>query len=95
MSATRKLAAILSADAFGHSRMMGEDEPAAMDALNVCKTALRAHVAEPGGRVVDSPGDKMLAEFPSALEAVNAALEIQRKLQKRTAMRCGGCDDTV
>ena len=39
--------------------------------------------------------NKMLAEFPSAMEAMKATLEIQRKLKERTAMRRGGCDDTI
>jgi adenylate cyclase len=84
---TRKLAAILSTDVFGYSSMMGEDDQATVEALNACKAVLRSHVAEHGGRVVDSPGDEMLAEFPSALEAVKAAVEVQREFFERNAMR--------
>jgi adenylate cyclase len=87
MSSTRKLAAILSADVYGYSRMMGEDDQATVEALNACKGTMRALVAEHGGRVVDSPGDEMLAEFPSAVEAVKAAMEIQGKFSESNAMR--------
>ena len=87
MTSTRKLAAILSADVFGYSRMMGENDQATVEALNACKDAMRALVAEHGGRVVDSPGDEMLVEFPSALEAVKAAIEVQREFSERNAMR--------
>src|SRR5713101_6661557 len=79
----RKLAAILSADAVGYSRLMGADERATVDTLKAYRGAIAAVVAQHHGRVVNAPGDSILAEFPSAVEAVQAAVEIQRNVQGR------------
>jgi TolB-like protein len=75
-----KLTAILSADVKGYSRLMGEDEVATIRTLAACRDKMIAHVHENGGRVVDFIGDNMLAEFPSALDAVDCAAKIQRSL---------------
>src|SRR5262245_50531014 len=80
-STKRKLTAILSADAVGYSRLMGEDERATLAALKICRTAISSGVAQHHGRVVNAPGDSVLAEFPSAVEAVLAAVEIQQRLK--------------
>ncbi|MFN0316673.1 MAG: adenylate/guanylate cyclase domain-containing protein [Burkholderiales bacterium] len=87
MESNRKLAAILSADVYGYSRMMGEDDHDTVETLNASREVMQRYVADYGGRVVDAPGDEMLAEFPSALEAVKAAVEIQRNFTERNAMR--------
>jgi class 3 adenylate cyclase len=87
MTQTRKLAAIISADVVGYSRLMGEDEHTTLETLAAHRRLISAHVSEHGGRVVDSPGDALLAEFPSALEAVRATVEIQRYLHERNVMR--------
>lgn len=87
MASNRKLAAILSADVYGYSRMMGEDDHDTVETLNACREVMRTHIADYGGRVVDAPGDEMLADFPSAMEAVKAAVEIQRSFSERNAMR--------
>ena len=81
----RRLAAILSADAAGYSRLMGEDELATVRTLSEYRVAIGAAVSAHRGRVVDTPGDNILAEFPSALDAVEAALAMQKDLCARNA----------
>jgi adenylate cyclase len=79
----RKLAAILSADAAGYSRLMGEDEEATIDALAASREIFRERVAGHEGRVVDTAGDSVLAVFDSVVEALRAAIDIQEDLRKR------------
>ena len=81
----RKLAAILSADVEGYSRLMGDDEEATVRAITEYRAVIAAAVAGHGGRVVDAPGDNVLAEFASVVDAVQGAVEIQRGLQFRNA----------
>jgi len=81
----RKLAAILSADVEGYSRLMDDSEEATVRTLNAYRTAINDLVQQYRGRVVDFPGDNILAEFTSVVEAVNCAVEIQRELAKRNA----------
>ena len=76
----RRLAAILSADAVGYSRLMGDDDVATVRTLSICRALISETVISSGGRVVDSPGDNFLAEFASAVDAVKAASEIQIRL---------------
>src|SRR3954469_23938573 len=85
MSQRRKLAAILSADVVSYSRLMGDDEQATLSTLNAYREIFGQHIAAHEGRVVDSPGDALLAEFPSAIEAVDCAVGIQRELAGRNA----------
>jgi adenylate cyclase len=80
-----KLAAILSADAVGYSRLMAEDEAATIRTLSSYREQIGVLVREHRGRVVDSPGDNVLAEFPTALEAVRCAVELQGVLRARNA----------
>jgi len=84
-SAQRRLAAILSADAVGYSRLMAADEAATVRTLNAHREHIQRLVDEHGGRVVDMTGDNVLAEFPAALEAARCALEIQRVLDRENA----------
>ncbi len=70
----RTLAAILSADVVGYSRLMAEDEAATIRSLTVYREQVSTLVREHRGRVVDAPGDNLLAEFPTALDAVQAAV---------------------
>lgn len=77
----RKLAAILSADAAGYSRLMGDDELATVRTLSVCQKLVCDIIVAHHGRTVDTPGDNVLAEFGSAVEAVEAALAMQAQLQ--------------
>ena len=82
----RKLTAILSADVKGYSRLMGEDEEWTLRTLNTYKGLIRNLVEEHRGRVVGSPGDNVLAEFASVVDAVECAVEIQQVLRARNAL---------
>ncbi len=81
----RRLAAILSADAVGYSRLMGADDAATVATLKLHRHLLGTRVAAHGGRVVDEAGDGVLAEFPSATDAVLCAIEIQDELAAKNA----------
>jgi len=76
----RKLTAILSADVAGYSRLMGEDDIATVRTLGQCREIIADCIGQYRGRVVDSPGDNILAEFISAVDAVQCAVEIQHGL---------------
>src|SRR6266404_2942886 len=84
-SVDRRLAAILSADVEGYSRLMGDDEAATVRTITQYREAIALAVARHGGRVVDAPGDNVLAEFSSVVDAVQCAVEIQRELRSRNA----------
>jgi adenylate cyclase len=82
----RRLAAILAADVVGYSRLMGADEAGTLAALN----ALRAELVDPKivgqkGRIFKTTGDGIMAEFPSVVNAVACAVDIQRGIQARNA----------
>lgn len=79
----RKLTAILSADAKGYSRLMGEDEVGTIRTLNTYKEIMASLIQQHHGRVVDAPGDNLLAEFSSVVDAVQCAVEIQKELKTR------------
>ena len=81
----RKLTAILSADVKGYSRLMGEDEAATVRTLTAYREVITTLVEHRRGRVVDSPGDNILAEFASVVDAVRCAVEIQQVLKARNA----------
>jgi adenylate cyclase len=81
----RKLAAILSADVKGYSRLMGEDEKGTVHTLNAYKEVMTNLIQQHHGRVVDAPGDNVLAEFGSVVDAVECAVEIQKELKARNA----------
>jgi adenylate cyclase len=80
-----RLAAVLSADVVGYSRMMSEDEAGTIRILSSYREQIGVLVQQHRGRVVDSPGDNLLAEFPSAIDAVRGAVAIQRVLQAQNA----------
>ena len=82
----RKLTAILSADVKGYSRLMGEDEEWTLRTLNSYKGLIRNLVGEHRGRVIGSPGDNILAEFASVVDAVQCAVEIQQVLRAKNAV---------
>jgi len=73
----RKLAAILCADVYGYSRLMGEDEEATLRTLTSHRRLIDSQIEQHHGRFVNSAGDSVLAEFASVVEAVNCAVEIQ------------------
>jgi len=76
----RKLTAILSADVVGYSRLMTDDEDATIRTLTDYRSRMASLIQQYRGRVVDCPGDNLLAEFPSVVDAVNCAVEIQGEL---------------
>ena len=81
----RKLRAILSADVKGYSILMADDEAATVATLKSHKEIISSVIQEHSGRVVDSPGDNLLAEFASAVDAVKSAVEIQEKLKAKNS----------
>jgi TolB-like protein/class 3 adenylate cyclase/Flp pilus assembly protein TadD len=81
----RKLTAILSADAKGYSRLMSGDEEATVRTITAHRAAMAKLIQQYRGRVVDSPGDNVLAEFGSVVDAVNCAVEVQRELAERNS----------
>ncbi|NIN01158.1 MAG: hypothetical protein GTO24_24615, partial [candidate division Zixibacteria bacterium] len=81
----RKLTAILSADVKGYSRLMREDEVATVETLKAYRELMASLIKQHRGRVVDSPGDNVLAEFGSVVDAVECAVEIQKDLRARNA----------
>ena len=79
---TRRLAGILAADVVGYSRLLGADETGTLDRLR----AMRRDVVDPllaehGGRIFKTTGDGLLAEFPSAVEALRCAIAVQERLR--------------
>jgi len=79
----RKMSAILSADVKGYSRLMGEDELLTVQTLKEYREVIDKLVQEYHGRVVDSPGDNVLAEFGSVVDAVECAAKIQEHLKEK------------
>ncbi len=76
----RRLAAVLSADAAGFTALMARDEAAALAALDSSRSIMGGLVRQHGGRVVDAVGDNLLAEFPSAVDAVLCAVAVQAQI---------------
>jgi adenylate cyclase len=81
----RKLAAIFSTDVAGYSRLMGDDEEATIRTLTAYREVISSLVQHHRGRVVDAPGDNLLAEFASVVDAVRCAVEIQQELKTKNA----------
>jgi adenylate cyclase len=81
----RKLTAILSADAVGYSRLMAENEAATVKTIASYRKIMASLVKQHRGRVVDSPGDNLLAEFSSVVDAVQCAVAVQNEFQTRNA----------
>jgi adenylate cyclase len=76
----RKLTAILSADVAGYSRLVEDDDEATIRTLTTYRQLMRERIDAHRGRVVDAPGDNLLAEFASVVDAVRCAVEIQETL---------------
>ncbi len=87
--ATRRLSAIAFADMVGYSSLSQHDEPLALEYARELHARLRAQVARHRGRIVKTLGDGVLAEFESALEATECAVELQRELHESNAGRRG------
>jgi class 3 adenylate cyclase/TolB-like protein len=82
----RRLAAIVSADVAGYSRLMGEDESRTLAALKAHRRELiDPKIAEYGGRIVKTMGDGLLLDFPSVVDAVRCAVDVQRGMVERNA----------
>lgn len=79
----RKLAAILSADVEGYSRLMGEDEEATVRTLTAYREVFTSLIQQHNGQVLDSPGDNLLAEFASVVDAVQCAVAVQKEIKAR------------
>jgi len=83
--ANRKLRAILSADAVGYSRLMQEDEASTIRSVEDSKRLMSELIGQFKGRVVDAPGDNLLAEFASVVDATDCAVKIQKELKTKSA----------
>ena len=81
----RKLTAVFSADVAGYSRLMRQDELATVQTLTAYQEVISTLIKQHHGRVVDSPGDNVLAEFASVVDAVQSAVAVQRELKLRNA----------
>src|SRR5690349_24943356 len=81
----RKLAAIFSTDVAGYSRLMRDDEEATIRTLTAYRAVISSLIQHYRGRVVDSPGDNLLAEFASVVDAVRCAAEIQHELKDKNS----------
>jgi class 3 adenylate cyclase len=79
----RKIAAIFAADIAGYSRLVAEDEEETLRRLAAYRTVTDDFIAKAGGRIFNTAGDAVLAEFPSAVEAVRCAIDIQESLRTR------------
>ena len=82
---TRKLRAILSADVKGYSLLIADDEVHTIETLKKYRQIMSSLIDQHSGRVVDNPGDNILSEFSSAVDAVNCAVQIQNRLKKENA----------
>ena len=79
----RKIAAILAADVFGYSRLVAEDEEETLRRLSSYRAVFEDFITRGSGRVFNTAGDAILAEFPSAVEAVRCAIDVQESLRTR------------
>ena len=83
--AKRKLSGILSADAVGYSRLMGEDESDTVNRIKEYRGLMTVLIEQYRGRVVDAPGDNLLAEFSSVVDATECAVKIQEELKSKNS----------
>ncbi|NIS67488.1 MAG: hypothetical protein GTO12_00615, partial [Proteobacteria bacterium] len=81
----RKLTTMLSADVAEYSRLMGQDEASTVKTLKAYQGIMTELIKQHRGRVVDSPGDNVLAEFTSVVDGVQCAVSVQKELQARNA----------
>ncbi len=87
--AKRKLSAVLSADVKSYSRLMGQDEAGTVDRLKEYRALMTDLIQKYRGRVVDSPGDNILAEFASVVDATECAVQVQEELNNQLESRSG------
>lgn len=81
----RRLTTVLCADVHGYSRLMGADEAGTLETLRRYRTAIAGLVERHEGRIVNTWGDAVIAEFPSVVEAVQSAIEIQQEIASQTS----------
>jgi TolB-like protein/class 3 adenylate cyclase/predicted Zn-dependent protease len=81
----RKLTAILSADVEGYSRLMADDEEVTVRTLTTYRDVMTTLIQQHNGKVLDSPGDNLLAEFASVVDAVQCAVAVQKEIKARNA----------
>jgi adenylate cyclase len=79
----RKLTSIFSADAVGYSRLMGEDESATVRTITSYRNVISTLIKQHNGTVIDSPGDNLLAEFVSVVDAVQCSVAVQKEIKAR------------
>src|SRR6266702_3643192 len=84
-SMERRLSAIVAADIAGYSRLMGQDEAATVRDLKGHQAVILPLVGRHGGRIIDTAGDGILAEFPSVIGATECAVQIQTVMAERSA----------
>jgi adenylate cyclase len=85
VTSTRRLSAILAADVVGYSRLMQQDDQGTVRNLTERRALFAERVTARGGRIVNAPGDSILAEFPSVVDAVQCAVDIQRDVAAKNA----------
>ncbi|MGD9309183.1 MAG: tetratricopeptide repeat protein [Desulfosarcina sp.] len=81
----RKLTAIFSADVAGYSRLMGEDEDTTVRTMTTYRDIISSLIKDHNGRVIDSPGDNILAEFISVVKSLRCAWDVQQEIKSRNA----------
>ena len=81
----RKLTAIFSADVQGYSRLMGDDEKSTVETITAYRKLMTDLIQTHHGSVKDAKGDNLLAEFPSVVDAIQCAVDIQKALKVRNA----------
>jgi class 3 adenylate cyclase/pimeloyl-ACP methyl ester carboxylesterase len=86
----RKLAAIFAADVAGYSRLMSTDEAGTLRRLAACRQLMDELIAQHGGRIANTAGDSVLAEFPSIVDAVECSIAVQLKLGETVAQEAEG-----
>ena len=86
-SVERKLTAILATDVAGYSRLMGADEVGTLQRLTACRAILDALIAAHRGRIFNTAGDSVVADFASAVDAVKCAVAVQEALAGENASR--------
>ena len=82
----RKIAAIFAADIAGYSRLVAEDEEETLRRLAAYRAVVDDFIGKAGGRIFNTAGDAVLAEFPSAVEAVRAAVQFQARIRELTVV---------
>jgi adenylate cyclase len=85
----RKLSAIFAADIAGYSRLMGQDEVGTLARLRACREVMDRLIATHRGRIFNTAGDSVVADFPSAVDAVQCAVAVQEAIG-RSAAACSG-----